>query len=229
MFNLKHLSITFLLLAGLIIVLTAWRLANAEVFSVQTTADQWQQPLTQGNKTLSTISPDGWNVNFSGAEQLFLQIPRDRNDNIVFNADAEKIIAEATVLLADNTSTNESDRIDLLIRKSFPANSGDALATVFDNYQHYLSAIDTLEHASSADTVNEAIARHQVIEAMQQKYFGKTMAQHLFGERNQLNTYLLLRRQIHEDPSLLEESKQQQLQQLAETFHQNSFVLPNAP
>lgn len=113
-------------------------------------------------------------------------------------------------------------RMELLLRKSFPEPAGGQLAQLIGPLYRYHLALETeslrLAERYPTGSFAASAALFEVSENLQQRHFSPDQIQQLFGRANALSRYLLERRRVREDPDLSLEQKRVALRGLQESL-----------
>lgn len=201
------------------------RQRNLEAFA--SGGADWLQPRSVSDAYPLPISPQQWSFDFEGILTQLQTLTVDESGDLHLDSRAATVLEQASLQLGAQAPEASLERASLLIRKSFPEESGDQLAHLFERYVQFEGAKAQLAAAVSeqhgrGSTRAAAVLLEGSID-LQRDHFGEDAADALYGRQNALADYLLRRRQIREDASLSESDKRTQLAELASRYRDNSM------
>ncbi|MBF7073506.1 hypothetical protein ISG33_08875 [Glaciecola sp. MH2013] len=119
-------------------------------------------------------------------------------------------------------SEDEISRLQLLIKKAKPGNSGETLAGLLMQYRAYSQQEAGIEEeiakANKQQKVGLLKDYPQRINALQRKYFGEAVAYSLFARQNISKRYLYKRQMINLQTTLSEDKKYQALKEAEASY-----------
>ncbi|GAB1258831.1 hypothetical protein NBRC116494_33330 [Aurantivibrio plasticivorans] len=182
-----------------------------------------QQPFAEPDASYAydDIAPKGKasSVQFDEIEDAIRHIEYDPDNASEHGQELEASLRQATESYTQALSTEELARISFLASKVLSPEATEIFSQALPLFTTYhIEEKALLSETQGPKTVAEELIQFEALRELRRSHLGESLSQLLYEKQHLFTLNLLKRRAIHEDTSLSDEEKQQQLQVLQQAL-----------